>query len=399
MPWTALSFDDPPAPTPAWLHAGRIPALDGLRAIAVLLVLTAHVGTTTSATLWPGVRTAAGQAAIGVDLFFVISGFLITTLMLREVDRTGGLDLRNFFVRRVLRIFPAYYVFLAVVYLLTRLDLASVPAGDWLAAVTYTVNFRAYPAWEVGHTWSLSVEEHFYLAWPFVIAYFSRRTALGVAAGVVVFGFLARWVVLLWWPELSVYLDSVTFTRIDTILFGCVLAILVRRVEAAASLGRLVRRRRFLGLGLLLLLASLAAGGVSGKYLQGIGMTANAVALTVLLWGVLLRADAGRFRWLEHPWLTAIGVRSYSIYLWQQLFLHPGSGPLRTFPWNALLAVAAGFVSYAVIERPLLSLRSRVRRGGSDPAGEAAAVNRPRELLPPPADLRSRTSRAGSPDC
>ncbi len=162
-----------------------------------------------------------------MEVFFVISGFLITVLILRERERTGRLDIKAFYVRRILRIVPAYACLLLVVACLQAMGLARLAGSDWLAALTYTVNFLRHPAWEVGHAWSLSIEEHFYLAWPFVLA---ALPTLGppAALGCMVFCFVARWAVMLLAPAWTPMAELWTFIRIDSIAAGCLLAFLAR---------------------------------------------------------------------------------------------------------------------------------------------------------------------------
>src|SRR6185295_707232 len=135
---------------------GRIPTLDGIRAVAFAFVLCAH-------TLGTGILPMTSRVHvfgdIGVRTFFVLSGFLITTLLLRERARFGAISLRGFYLRRALRIFPAFYTFLAVVIVLRAAGLATASDRDLVFAGTYTMNFHADRAWHVGHLWSLSVEE------------------------------------------------------------------------------------------------------------------------------------------------------------------------------------------------------------------------------------------------
>ena len=365
-----------------WLAAGRIRGMDGLRALAILLVVAGHAAVTHRPRLDETAVEFLSNLSIGVDLFFVISGFLITTLLLRERNRTGRIDLRSFYARRALRIFPAYYAYLAVVFAVQSAGAADIPARDWVAAATYTMNFIGRPAWEVGHAWTLSLEEQFYLLWPFALLFGDRRSAARVAVAAISACFVLRWGVLLFRTDLLPIADTSAFTRMDSIVFGGLLALGVadpavrRRLTAATAPPAAI-------VGLLLsLIASLWLGDVSGKFQIGVGLTLNAAIISLLLWAVLVRANAGRWAWLESAPLRALGVRSYSLYLYQQLFLHEGGGPLRTFPLNVGAAVAAAWLSYAVVERPLLAARARLRPAGvrraagdaSNRSPDAAAV-------------------------
>src|SRR5262249_41266372 len=207
------------ASTPSGLDRGRIPSLDGLRAVAILLVIFAHSSFYGDDLL--ALRMLRGRSGfLGVQIFFVLSGFLITTLMLREVHRTGRLHLGYFYLRRALRIVPVYAVYLAFVGLLQIAGTVNIRAIDWLTASTWTVNLipRSLP-WTMSHFWSLCVEEHFYLLWPLLMALLPL-SACRRAVPICLVGVLAvRWLALVAFPGAAV--DLLTITRIDDIAFGC----------------------------------------------------------------------------------------------------------------------------------------------------------------------------------
>ena len=144
----------------------RIPCLDGLRAISIGLVVVSHfIGT-----LGLQINTTVGN--LGVRVFFVISGFLITSILAAEFEKTSDLNLKKFYFRRTLRIFPAYYFYIAVIFLFTVLGFYDIPMSAFLAPLTYTSNYLFPNVWELGHTWSLSVEEQFYLLFPGIFLIF-----------------------------------------------------------------------------------------------------------------------------------------------------------------------------------------------------------------------------------
>ena len=154
--------------SPAWLAGGNIPGLDGLRALSIAAVVLAHASLTWSGTT-DHAHPLARLGSIGVDLFFVISGFLITWLLLREQRRNAVISLRAFYIRRAWRILPPYLVFLASLFAFSSIGLIQITSRDWGGALTYTVNFLPGTSWPFGHLWSLSVEEHFYLFWPLLL--------------------------------------------------------------------------------------------------------------------------------------------------------------------------------------------------------------------------------------
>jgi peptidoglycan/LPS O-acetylase OafA/YrhL len=346
--------------------------------VAVLLVLYGHAQYTAG---FPrevlGRLTWCGR--VGVDIFFVLSGFLITTLLLREIERTGRVQIRAFFLRRFLRIVPAYVAYLGAIALLQTGGWVEVTGREWLALGTYTVNFLPQAPWEIGHIWSLSVEEHFYLAWPVVMAAgvtLGRRAALGCLACC----FTLRWLLLLAAPDL-VLLGNCTFTRMDTIAMGCLLAMTAREPGGRALLNRLTGR-----LWPLLVLAALPEA-IHRYYSEtvwlGAGFTIQAASLALVLWWAVRQEHAWPGRLLNSSLMQAVGVGSYSIYLWQQPFLARGHEPnlFITFPQNLLFALGAAILSYQLVEKPFLNLKARLGEPAAEPgpiATTAPAVDRRR---------------------
>jgi len=370
---------------PHWLDGGRIPCLDGLRALAILLVLASHLGSPADGL--PAAHAVRGRCGfLGVQLFFVLSGFLITTLMLREVRRTGRLNLRQFYWRRFLRIAPAYLAFLAALGALQACRQARLDGREWLALATYTVNFLpgSLP-WQISHVWSLSVEEHFYLLWPLLMAAWPparcRTAALVCVAGALGL----RWLALLALPDGARFADLSTFTRLDDVAVGCLLAFLSRdpawrtRLDAAVAGGRRTALlfAGFLAAQVLLSrsVASLLFPDVVAKLLVGVANDVNALTIAVLMWAVLARPAGPVGRLLNHPAAVAVGVVSYSLYLWHPLFGEHAPGVFRQFPFNLAGTATAAGLSYVLIERPFLSLKSRATSAAA-PAPAAPASPR-----------------------
>jgi len=362
------------ADLPTFLHRGRIPSLDGLRAVAIVFVLLCHAQQTHGFfPVSPKMHHLMDFGGTGVELFFVISGFLITTLICRELDRTRAVSIPQFYLRRILRIVPAYACFLAVVALAQHEGFYSISGGDWFSALTYTVNFRDHPAWQIGHAWSLSIEEHFYLFWPLVIALGGLLVAQRLAFFLIIFCFVARWVVLLKFREYSPMAQLWTFTRIDTIACGCLLALLARQPIWSQRLDRFTRGPWPIFF-LLALPFSIAGSFISAKFQVGIAYTLNALLLTGLSWAAMRNGSNLWARILNHPIFCTIGVGSYSLYLWQQLFLdRTRDNVLTQFPQNLLFAGVAALVSYQLIEKPFLRLKDRLGQRAA-PAAASAPV-------------------------
>ncbi|HEX8459838.1 MAG TPA: acyltransferase, partial [Segetibacter sp.] len=213
-----------------------IPSLNGLRAISIFFVLFAHVLLKN----FNFSENPGGQ--IGVNIFFVISGYLITLLLLREEENNGFISLKNFFIRRTIRIFPIYYILLLVYLILEIAGILRFSTNSWIASITYTKYFlhEKNGDWESGHLWSLSIEEHFYLIWPLVFKILKNYR--------IHFAFLVIIVVTTIRLTTDISVMHIV-TRADALLWGCVFAIFNNQiVDFFKSRNRLVALVPFLTL-------------------------------------------------------------------------------------------------------------------------------------------------------
>jgi peptidoglycan/LPS O-acetylase OafA/YrhL len=336
-----------------------MPSLDGLRAISIALVLIGHLDGTRNVGHLSVIYIFGNLAHFGVTVFFVISGFLITSLLIKEDEQTGAVSLKGFYLRRSLRIFPAAFAYIALIAVLTATRAISVSRTDLVCAATYTVNYLVHPSWYIGHLWSLSVEEQFYLIWAFAFATLSpRRAGLFAAAGIAV-GPAFRcldWLVL----RHTVYYGLPMFPMVaDTLAAGCLLA---------ASRDWLERQSWYLVLfrpKWSLLILALILG--TNRYMRYTIVLVFGTALINILLAVLIHRSVycwrdGFGKFLNWRPVAFIGVMSYSLYLWQQLFLNRGSSAWpAAFPQNIVFAFAAALASYFLLEKPLMRLRSRLR--------------------------------------
>lgn len=352
------SADTPTAPS--WLARGQIPALNGLRACSILLVLIGHLSYQGQFVPNTGVWVyLGGLGRLGVDMFFVISGFLITLLLLREQSRRRTVSLKQFYLRRAFRILPAYGCFLLGVAFLSATGAVQLKTKDWIGAVTYTVSFVHQPSWDIGHLWSLSVEEHFYLLWPVAFCLWPRRAWLAAALVVLATPAL-RWLILTRAPLLDV--DYCSLTRLDTIAVGCCLAYLA----TCPAFWRLMQTpvRHAYSVSLLLVALVAFSWWLMLKFpIYALTLhpffVASAYAVTIWIW--TNRSDSLLGRLLNSGPLVAIGLLSYSIYLWQQPFLNPYSAEWFTrSPVNLLCLAALAVGSYVLVERPFLKLKDRL---------------------------------------
>ena len=349
---------------------GRIPSLDGLRAVSIGLVLLAHLVGTRSFPVSAGAGQVLALGELGVHVFFVISGFLITRLLIDELGRTGRISLADFYLRRTLRIFPAYYVFLLVLAVLAWLGVVQLASGDLTHALTYTSNYDSARSWYVGHTWSLSVEEQFYLLWPVLMVLAGRRRALWFAALAVAVAPLIRTAS---WELMRASGDGVGHrfeTVANAIAIGCVLAGTRDWLHGQGWYCRLLESGLFFLIPCLALAGSLLYDHPVAHFLIGISVMNLSIAAT-LDWCVMF--GSGRVgRMLNWKPLAFVGTLSYSLYLWQQLFLNRTSGAaIAGFPLNLVLAFAAAATSFYLVEQPALRLRRRLETSWRRPLAGA----------------------------
>ncbi|MFJ6088234.1 acyltransferase family protein [Streptomyces sp. NPDC092369] len=364
-------------------HRGRVNGLDGLRTVAVALVLIYHV----RPDLLPG-------GSVAVDVFFTISGFVITRLLLAEYARTGGIGLWSFYRRRWLRLVPALLVLCAVCLVLSLTTSLRAFDGAWVAAglaAAFVVNIvRAVQpgpysdlTGPLGHTWSLSVEEQFYLLWPlallFLLRRFRARTVLVCTAALCALPVLWRY--HLWNPDAAHRIYNGTDTRADQLLAGALVAVVLARLRAddprLAMLRRWAGRLAWPALGLLLLTAWKVpvTGGESvwTPVWYTVGFLAVAVVSAMLVMGLELRPDTRLSRVLSLAPLAWVGRNlSYGIYLWHYPIVRL-LGSLGVVDGRLSATVVLTFVmallSYALVETPFLHRGRSVR---SEPARRSA---------------------------
>lgn len=345
--------------------SGRyLPALDGWRGLAILLVMVFHgLHTTTvvsSSRLFEIAQNVSGHVgAFGVLIFFAISGFLITLRLFQESGGKDRISLRAFFAKRAFRILPAMLVYLVALVLLQAAHAIQLERNDWFATIFLTNYLPG--SWYTRHFWSLSVEEHFYLLWPLCILIAGWRRSLWI--GIALIGVVGVWrgykLAHLGLKASDARFDEVrglflshTDARLDYIMAGCVLALLLVLYPGSARV--LVRCGS--GLGLLCLLALL---GLSAGLRRFDLHTAQAVLIALIVVGTSFRPSSlGRV--LSHPAMLFTGKISYSLYLWQQLFLAPTHRAFlhspAALPVKFAGAFAVAFLSYRLVERPMIHL-------------------------------------------
>ena len=315
---------------------GYLPTLDGWRAIAIFAVIVNHatVSYFYSAGPYPsdhGLWVSRELGDKGVEIFFAISGFLICTRLLQEHHKTDRISLKSFYLRRAFRIRPPYFLYLAILAVIAAAGVIQIEPKEWWSCAFIFRNYMSSPTppftgWYTGHFWSLSIEEHFYLFWPLMLVLCGGRRA---RSAVVVLAFLVMvWRVLdrrFEWVSLDYYIDHRTDTRLDGLLWGCWVALLL---DVPAYKDRITAWfSPWAWLGLIVVLAGV---------LWLVPERAEIVVPFLLPWllvGTVLHPTAPFSRALELAPLRWVGRISYSLYLWQQLFM-------------------MGSTKVAVIERP-----------------------------------------------
>jgi peptidoglycan/LPS O-acetylase OafA/YrhL len=341
---------------------GHFPQLDGFRGLAILLVVVGHV-------LQFGFEIPAGGnlGALGVLLFFVLSGFLITGLLDREMLQTGHISLSRFYIRRILRLFPALFCFLALLCLLIELGLITDTA--WYSIVACLIYVRNI--WGRGasttHIWSLSLEEQFYMLWPWMMRVSSRTAALWIAiAGVLsVSVFRMTAIHLKWFDYEAVGVFYVRpWFRFDSILIGCAVALLLCQSVYISQF-----RTYLSGITLTIgLWASMFVWTLWGEVATHVWyLTVQMIFATLILLNLLLSKDMIYLVIFSHPVAVWFGKISYSWYLWQQLFTVitiPSWFGTRAFPFNVAISLLLAVISYRFVEGPLLQMKDRITRSG-----------------------------------
>lgn len=343
------------------------PALDGVRGVAVLSVLVFHA-----------LPTIVSGGFLGVDIFFALSGYLITGLLLSEYEKKGSIDIKQFFAKRWFRLMPALLAVLLVygiaLWLFSPTATLKNQGVDILTALFYATNWVRVSTLnaptDLGHTWSLAVEAQFYLVWPFLLWALLRTLGIGFRLLLVIVAMAllsagVRWLLVSQGADVSrVYNGS--DVRAETLMWGAALAVWIKLRSTNLS-GR----------------EALVSGEIAWVALSGVfllivqaqwlstlyylfGMTSIAL-LTIILIGYLYSIEQSYLkRVFEQPWLVWVGSVSYGLYLWHfpvyQMLLSWGFADGYLLGVGLTVSIALAALSFYQMERPLIRwYRSRIQ--------------------------------------
>lgn len=353
----------------------RIKSIDGLRTLSIILVLIAHVAETTPFEFKNNILAEVIlNGALGVRIFFVISGYLITTLLLAENEKKGNISIKHFYIRRVFRIFPVFFTYIFVIIILKITYFPHIfnsyktPLFAGLFIWNYSQFFHTAPdlagGWFFGHFWSLAMEEQFYLFWPLLFFFIPKKESLIklILVIIILMPFL-RVLTYILIPETRPLIRLMLPTGGDTILVGCLGALIERNDNFKEKYSKYFENNWLVTASFLFLfiISPLLLFRFGGTYDLTIGMSlGNLCIMMIIFWSVYVPSTFSKI--LNLKVVTWLGILSYSIYIWQQLFLtNINNIWINKFPQNLLIVLIVSMFSYYIIEKPILKLKNKFK--------------------------------------
>lgn len=350
-----------------------IKSFDGIRAIAIILVVLGHAKNTihVQSGFSQYLIELIANSSLGVRLFFVLSGYLITMLLLKEIQTNKTINIKSFHQKRAIRIFPVCYSFIVSIFILNSICNWNISLENFVSAATFTWNYQGLwnnapwgaGNWFLGHLWTLSLEAQFYLIWPIFLGilgvYRSRNCALCI---MILLPFI-RVVSYFLFPSQRGLLGMMFHTAIDSIMVGCYIAIInnYKHNYFKKELINFVKQKNifiFL-LFIWIFLISPTLGYLVRGFGISFGITIDAIASGLLIAWLHNNPSTVISKFLSNAILVYIGKISYSLYLWQQLFLTDlNTTFLGQFPLNIAFSFLAAVISYHLIEKPCLKLKN-----------------------------------------
>ncbi|KGO92510.1 acyltransferase family protein [Flavobacterium subsaxonicum] len=355
----------------------RIKSLDGIRAISILMVLIGHASETMPKSLKENILFMfIANGSLGVKIFFVISGFLITKLLLIEKKKNGKINLKDFYLRRIFRIFPVFYLYIIVILFLKYTLIPNIFNNFTLVgfACVYLWNYKHLLVsdttpdngnWFFGHFWSLSMEEQFYLVWPVMFIKIKNMSLLiKIVAVIIILMPIVRIATYFLMPDSRGQLGMMLQTGGDSILVGCLAALLEQNTKFKKVAVKYYSNGYLIALSALFIfiLSPLLNSKLGGTYSVTLGHSINNIFIIILIfWCIYIPSKVANV--LNSRVLVQIGILSYSLYIWQQLFLTNRTDLwVNKFPQNIIIVVFVAFISYYVVEKPILNIKKRFKK-------------------------------------
>jgi peptidoglycan/LPS O-acetylase OafA/YrhL len=340
----------------------QLPSLNGWRAVSILLVLGYHTAMMTGfPSKYARLFLTVFDGNLGVRFFFIISGFLITWLMLKEENKFNTVSLGNFYIRRTLRIWPVYLSFVALLGILQMLGIVIQHGYAWRGLLTFTRNFYDARNESLGddvsqHCWSLSIEEQFYVFWPLTFRLLGKRARIWFLILLILFSAGFKTIYLLGFYDRHSFLlfqNYSTFNYVDCLSWGCLAAILLAAWRA--TLEELFKKQNPI-------VFAVSFSMILIPHLIGLGKGLQSAGFAILLLHSVVSPGWMSYRILNLKWMNRIGILSYSIYIWQQIIwlLWPKSLGAVWFLWLPLI-FGISWISYEFLEKPFFTLRAKFR--------------------------------------
>jgi peptidoglycan/LPS O-acetylase OafA/YrhL len=354
------------------MKSSYIKGFDGLRGISIIFVVLTHLGVYSflySVGFYSQRIVMLVNGTTGVNIFFAISGFLITTILLKEKLLTGKIHFKNFFIRRVLRLLPTLLLFYLTVYTLMGAGLISENYIGLIISFIYLYNFvpNKYYLGELGHTWSLAVEEQFYLFWPFAVFFFRKYKLLFFSILIVFLSILLIKIIPFLYFSYHGKIFYLTYIFNTTrwflpagaaIMIGASTAILNFHKDKYVII--FFNSIACLCLGILFYACPLYLPYCTFDYL----FTFQELGISLLLVWIFHHQNSLLTNLFEIKPLVFIGRISYGIYVWQGLFLKTSPGgnlKIQQFPLNIMLVLIVSIISYYTIEKYALSFKNKYK--------------------------------------
>jgi peptidoglycan/LPS O-acetylase OafA/YrhL len=339
------------------------PSLNGLRGISIIIVVMCHLNL-----VWNFWYLTIFNGPLGVCIFFVLSGFLITTLCLKEQKQAGSLSLKNFYIRRVLRILPVAYLYVFVVFLLDQFFNLQIPWFQYLGAIFFVNNvsyFRSHhDVAQLGHYWSLSVEEQFYIIFPFILKWNRKVFFWCLLFIIIVLPILCTLAEVFKSIDVGViYYFTHYFIKFQAIAVGCLLAILAfnGKLDNRWFLSSYKVAGNLIAVFLIFYLSFDSFYSVKSIFINLI----IAILIAYIVISNIVPSEDFIYRFLNYRFLSLIGILSYSIYIWQQVFIIKDDRLprlLNSLPFNLIFLAIVSSLSYFFYEKYFLKLKTKFSR-------------------------------------